>query len=362
MDGSVLGIFAMDPDGGNAVRLYENAFPILAVTNGFIMAGDYEKNATVIIDAADGSSYSIPGDTSSAIGMDGVFYTGYSVINASGGDIKTLFAVNDDEKWLITPVAAEGGYVYFIDEREYFNYAAEYESPGSLKRVSLADGAISEISGAGTAYIGMDEQYIYYTRSSFIIRGEDSEAGDELADIDEGLFRAEKSGSGEARLAGAGMVEEVVNVSFSFLSDGVIYGLSYDYNANDGEKLNLMRVSVSGEALPNVRLEDYISLHSVTDMKLLAVATECGTLEDESYWQRDTIQIIDLSGDEVAALSISLNVNCLLVYTGSPLMLTYAGGKLYYVAYDINTGATSLYSRNEDGSDALRLAMGYQFT
>jgi hypothetical protein len=325
------------------------------------MAGDYINGATVIINAADGSSYSIPGVTGSAIGTDGDFYTGYSVIDAASGDIKTLFAVSDDEKWFVTPVAIEGGYVYYIDEREYSNYSAEYESAGSLKRVSLEDGAITEISGAGTAYIGMDEQYIYYARASFYFYNEDYEISDEPADIDEGLFRAEKSGSNETRLADAGMIEDLVYISYKFMDSGVIYGLRDDYNSDDGEKLDLIRVSASGEELPNVRLVDYMLPHSVKDMKLLAIVSEYGTSEDDIYWQRDTIKIIDLSGDEATTLSISLNVNCLLVYTESPPMLARFNGKLYYVAYDIETGATSLYSCNEDGSDVIKLAMGYQF-
>jgi hypothetical protein len=361
VDGSEAGIFAMGLDGGNAKRLYEGDFPIIATTGGFIMASDYINNATVIINAADGSSYSIPGITGSAIGANGVFYTGYSEINAANSNVKTLFTVSDVEKWFIMPVAIEGEYIYYIDEREYSGYAAEYENPGSLMRVSLADGAITEISGAGTAYIGMDNQYIYYMRTSFYIYDEDSDINGVLADVDEGLFRAEKSGSGETRLADAGMTEDYIYVSFIFMDDGVIYGMRDDYNSDDGEMLELIRVNATGEALPNIQLTDNMSPHSVKDKKILTIASEYGTLEDETYWQRDTIRIIDLSGDEVTTLSISLNINCLLVYTESPPMLTRFNGRLYYVAYDIDAGAESLYSCNEDGSDMIKLALGNQY-
>lgn len=356
VDGTESGIFVMERDGTNVVKIYDEDMMLIAYSNGKLLIYNWELESLVILDAS-GNVVSELGITAgSAISDGGYFYAGAYRISDDGSQRETLIEVSEDDVWMVTPVAISGDRLYYLDNREYGMNAAEYDNPAALKCINLSDKSISDISPAGTSYIGIDGDYIYYARSNFSTYSDDPFAEDIEVEVDQGLFRANLDGSGETRLADINLTDDVYT-SYSFVSNGMIYGVKSDYTTEEQDTF-IVRVDANGNYQPEHAVDGYYTLCDVADGKLICVKVNIYT-DNDDYTQVD--QIVNVNLDTMEEVSLNNGAVFMLDFTESEPQLAVSNGAIFFVSYDVEVGSSSLYRINLDGSDLIKLANGYQF-
>lgn len=351
IDGETVAVYRMGPKGADPQKIVDGDYALLAVSNGNLLLQDWEAEELVIVDANGAELYRKTGNATQAVAANGWFYLGASALSEDGAQEKTFVNVSGNDVWQILPATATDSHYYYLDRREYGEQLVEYSNCSALYRASLADGAIEEISPPGTNFIGLDEQFIYYTRQTFFYY---DEASDDAinADVNQGLFKYAIDGSGETKLADSGELSENLFTSYKFLDDGVLYGMRWDFGSDEVQK-TLLRTAVSGEALPELPIEED-ALHGVKNGRL--IVSKYVFIEDpDAYHQADQLAAIDL---QTNARTVLNTMGQVLYFTESDPFVAVVGDRAYYMSYDETTYATGLYVANLDGSGASLLAQG----
>ena len=358
VDGTEIGIFVMNLDGSEVHKIFDDDLPPLAGTSGYLLLFDWETDGALLIDEQGNLIKSFPDAIGGAIGWEGRFYTVMSVFDRDGANEEALMAVDGEQRRFLYPLTIDGGKLYFLDNREYGEQVAEYNDSDSLAYIDLSDKSVHLISGPGTRFLGLDDTYLYYTRSSFDLYADDAYSENSVVEVDEGLFRAEKDGQNEIWLADAGALEGDIDQYFSFVHEGIIYGHRVDFSQEDFV-VEIVRVNKDGEELPSIEVVgDYI-LQAVRGDELLCVHVELGEDEAGEYWQRDQIVLVNLTDESERILNPDGNLQ-LQFAEGDP-ELVVVGDMIFFLAYDLNDAAVGLYMCRWDRPGVTRLALGVVF-
>lgn len=356
IDGVEAGIFKMDLDGANPVKIYDEDVSMLSLIGDTLMIYDWNLDKVVLINGA-GEKIAEVSEGSGMAYSDGLhFYLGNLQISPDGAKIQELFQVKDAEDfWHLQPMAVDGGYLYYLDRRAYGMYAYEFTNTWALYRVPLEGGTAQRLVDEGMEWIGMDEEFIYYNRMNFSYFDQDTEE-DMSTDFEEGLYKIAKGGGEPVKLAEIGAVTEDSYVHYSLMEAGVIYGYRSDFSNPDETAATLLRIGADGVAQPEVFLEDG-SINAI-DEGILLVTTMSFT-EGEEFIQDDKIVAIDLQ--DMSRTVLNPDERYMLYYTEADPELAAMGGRVYFTSYDEQKAASGFFAANLDGSGVIQLAVGMIF-
>lgn len=359
VDGAALATYAMDLNGENVRVLYERDLNILAAHNNCLLGLDYgAEEPRLLILLPDGSTVTVDEVSYSNVVRDGdVYYLGAFCVNYDGTGYRSLLDVQENRAYYYDAAAVSDGYYYYHDMSEYGDTVFYEGTTGplgaALMRLNLTTGAIEEVAGLGSRYLGEDDAYIYYTMESFLYWSEDDA---QEYQVEDGLYRADKATLTASKLVG--LPEDGSHLTYNLLQDGVIYGARFLYNEERSDFV-LTRTSTDGADLGDIPVDNiYSDIQLVANGKLYVTQSH-GSMEGDTYVTNDLIVAIDLA--TMTAAPINDGLGDIIYYSeGAPTFLV-AGDSILYCSYDYDRDSLSLRSCKLDGSDRKVLATGYSW-
>ena len=360
LDSASEGVYVMNADGSGVSKLSDSFMTLLSAQGGNLLAVSYSEGyveyGVVVINALGEKTVVFDNYVDRAIVADGRFYWGVGSCNVDGTDVRTLIS-DSEHSYNYYPVAVDGDYYYYLDWAQnaetVFNEGS-YPIGARLCRMNLANNAIDQVSGYGTRYLGMDDQYIYFTRNSFWVYDDSDDTTFETV-VDEGVFRAGKSDLAVERLASF-PEDEAVYISYEMLHDGVIYG-TYSRFTDEEEIYHIARMTTDGTALADLSLDNQVvTMHGVADGLLFASVCSIEATGDD-YVQRDLLYAIDLQTG--APTLINTPTTDLFYFSEAAPAIGVTGGRVYMLVFDNEAYAISFKTCLIDGSGLTTLARGY---
>ncbi len=365
IDGGERGVFIMNADGSDPVRISEITAELLALSGDSLLVYQYDLetgDSTVAILKTDGTFIPLDAEYGGrSIAADGRFFWGAGSCAADGSDVQIYFTGDAVNAYDYYPLAVHEGYYYYLDWSEMSGlvYSEGVSQPmgAALCRMNLADQTHETISPLGTRFIGIENNTIYYTRDNYWCVTEDGSSA-EMA-VDQGLFAADLSTLSEICLAEYPDTMNAVD-SYTMIKDGVVYGMHSDYASDGEDAFGILRVQSDGTGLDFLPIgADVWRTLSCVDNGMLYVA-ECNIIANEDdFIQQDYIIAINLAdGSETVLNPDTIDI---LFYSESDPAIRVVNGRIYFTAYDMERWSVCLKSMNIDGSDLTLLAHGVSF-
>lgn len=362
IDGGETGVFVMNADGSDPVRISSETADLLALSNGNLLVclrdmdtGDFET--AVLLD--DGTVVPLGADYgSTAISADGRFYWGAGSCAADGTDIQHYFTGDDVNAYDYYPLDVQDGWLYYLDWSEMNGQVGEgWDEPtgATLCRMNLSSLSCELISDVGTSFLALEDGVIYYTRTNFWLVNEDYSDYREVT-VDQGLFCADLDTLTEKRLASPPENSDVWE-SYTLAKDGIVYGLRSDFTTDENGVYSIIRVQADGTVLPAFVLEECasLSLRCVENGVLYAAECIIESSEDD-FIQKDRIIAINSdSGERTVLNPSSLDM---LFYSEAEPAVAAVNNRLYFTAYDMERWSVCLKAMDPDGSNLRLLAHG----
>lgn len=366
IDGGEIGVYVMNADGSDPKKLSDISAELLAISDSNLLVYHYDMDtgdASLAVLKPDGELTMLDASYGgSAIAAQGRFFWGSGSCAADGSDVQIYFDLLTTNYYDYYPLTVYGDCLYYLDWSEVSDvvYNEGYSQPMGAKlcRINLNDRSIEVISGAGTRYVGLENNTVYYTRDNYWCESEDGYTSYECK-VDEGLFCADLDTLAEKRLASYPEKEEVVD-SYTMIEDGVIYGTHSDYSVEDNFDFRIIRIQTDGTRLEDLTMDSgsWATLSAVADGILYITESTITTTEDD-FIQLDRIIAIDSETMEQTVLNPeSLDM---LFYSESDPAVCVAGERIYYTSYDMERWSVCLKCMNLDGSDVKLIAHGYSF-
>ena len=360
LDSGADGVYSMNATSSGVNQISDSYMNLLAAAEGNLLALSFSEGNVeyaVLVIAANGARTMVyDGYVDHGIEANGRFYWGVGSCALDGSDVRLL--IDDREhSYNYYPLTVDGDYYYYLDwaanSEGVFNEGS-YPLGARLCRLNLTSGAMEQISGYGTRYLGMDENYVYFTRNGFWVY-DNSDDTTYYTSVDEGVFRADKN-TLTTDLLLAFPQDDNVYVSYTLMSDGVIYG-TYSNFTEEGEVSSIVRLTTDGQALTDLNLDNQsVTLHGVEDGLLyVSVCTIENTGDD--YMQHDLLYSINVEDGSVAL--ISTPATDMLYYSEAEPAVGVSFGRIYMLVFDNETYAISFKTCAVDGSDMITLARGY---
>lgn len=363
IDGGEVGVYVMNQDGSDPQKISSATADLLALSSGRLLIYNYDLDsgdASMAILSPDGTLYTLEDMYSgSAIAADGRFYWGMGSCADDGSDVQIYFTGDAVSASDYYPLSVQDGYYYYLDWSEMsgqvFYEGSWYPIGAALCRMNLSDQTHEVVSGIGTAYLGIEDGKIYYTRNNFWTMSEDGSESSEVT-VDQGLFVADAETLTETRLASF-PEDENTSVSYSIVQNGVIYGLRSALSDDEYGSYSVVRVASDGTELDEVPLDldAWISLHVVQGDTLFIAQSAVLSSEDD-FIQEDAISAVDMTDGSITPLNP--NSIDMLFYSESDPCIAISGDRIYYSVYDMERWSVCLKSMNLDGSDIHLLAYG----
>ena len=360
LDSASEGVYIMNADGSGVSQISNNFMTLLAADSGSLLAVSYNEGYTeyglVVINTLGERTVVYEGYVDKAIVANGRFYWGVGSCAIDGSDVKKL--IDDDEhSYNYYPLAVDGDYYYYLDwaanSGSIFNESS-YPIGARLCRLNLTTNQSEQVSGYGTRYLGLDENYIYFARNSFWSYDADEDNTYETS-VDEGVFRADKATLSTDKLV-TFPEDESVYVSYEMMADGVIYGTYSRYSETE-ETYHIVRLAADGTQLSDLSLDNQVvTLHAVSDGRLFVSVCAIEATGDD-YVQHDLLYSIDLETGTLAL--IPTPATDLFYFSESNPAIGVAGGRIYMLVFDNETYAISFKTCAVDGTDPITLARGY---
>ena len=360
LDSASEGVYVMNADGSGVSPLADSFMTLLAADGGNLLAVSYTEGyveyGVVVINALGEKTVVFDHYVDHAIVADGRFYWGVGSCATDGSDVRTLIS-DGEHSYNYYPVAVDGDYYYYLDwvqnSESVFNEGS-YPIGARLCRMNLRNGAIDQVSGYGTRYLGMDDTYVYFARNSYWVYDTEEDTTYETV-VDEGVFRCGKADLSVERLLQF-PDDDAVYVSCEFMQDGVIYGTYSRYSENE-EVYVITRLGTDGTALPDLSLDNQVvTLYGVADGQLFASVCSIEATGDD-YVQHDLLYSISLS-DGVPTL-INTPSSDLFYFSETAPAIGVRDGRIYMLVFDNEAYAVSFKTCAIDGSDPITLARGY---
>lgn len=363
VDGGESGVFMMNADGSDPERISESLAGLLAESNGNLLIYMYESDdvhTSLAVLRADGTLQPLEGiDDNTVIAADGRFFWGAGSCAEDGSDLQIYFSGDNINQYDYYPLVVNDGFLYYMDWSEMsglvFFEGVDQPQGAALCRMRLTDRSCEVISGVGTHYLGIEDGKIFYTRTNFW-KMNDSYDAVEVA-VDEGLFSADLVDLSETCLAKYPDDSSNEIDSYSFVKNGVIYGMRSVFSEDGTDVYSVLRIRTDGTELDDVVLSGnaWGVLHCVKDDVLYLSECHIESNEDD-FIQKDRIISVNLSNNVQTVLNPD-SIDMLFYSEGDPAVAV-VGSRIYYSAYDMERWAISLKSMNVDGSDLRLLAYG----
>lgn len=365
IDGGERGVYIMNADGSDPVRISEITADLLALSGENLLVYQYDLetgDSTAAVLNADGTLLPLAGEYGGkAIAADGRFYWGMGSCAADGSDLQTYFTGDAVNAYEYYPLAVHEGYYYYLDWSEMSGmvYAEGASQPmgASLCRMNLADQTHEVVSPLGTRFIGIENGSIYYTRDNYWREMPDGTSS-EVA-VDQGLFAADLATLTETCLAEYPADANVVD-SYMLVKDGVVYGMHSDYASEGPDAFGVIRVTSDGTKLDLLPVSpDVWRTISCVEDGILYVS-ECNIISyEDDFIQKDSVIAINLAdGSETVLNPETIDM---LFYSESDPAVKVVGDRVYFTAYDMERWSVCLKSMKLDGSDLTLLAHGVSF-
>ena len=365
IDGGERGVFTMNADGSDPVRISGVTADLLALSGDHLLIYQYDLetgDSTAAVLNANGTCTPLAIEYGGkAIAADGRFYWGMGSCAADGSDIQIYFTGDAVNAYEYYPLAVHEGYYYYLDWSEMSGmvYAEGTSQPmgASLCRMKLADQTHEVISPLGTRFIAIENGLIYYTRDNYWCETPDGASSEVV--VDQGLFAADVATLTETRLAEYPTDANAVD-SYMLVRDGVVYGMHSDYASEDADAFCVIRVASDGTKLDSLPVSpDAWRTLSCVENGVLYVA-ECNIISSEDdFIQKDSIIAVNLSdGSETVLNPETIDM---LFYSESDPAVKVVGDRIYFTAYDMERWSVCLKSMKLDGSDLTLLAHGVSF-
>ncbi len=364
IDGGEVGVFVMNADGSDPKLISGIYADLLAISGSNLLIYHYDMDtddAALAVLRPDGSLTELSENYGGkAIAADGRFYWGAGSCAEDGSDVQIYFDLLTTHHYDYYPLTVYGDCLYYLDWSEVsdtvYNEGSSQPMGAKLCRLDLTDRSIEVISGAGTRYIGLEHNTIYYTRDNYW-RENPSEYTSYECVVDEGLFCADLDTLAETRLAAYPEDENMVD-GYLWVKDGIIYGTHSGYSDEFTYEFSIIRLQTDGTRLPDLTLDNdsWGTLSCVNDGILYITESRIVSTEDDVI-QRDCIIALDPESEEQTALNPdSLD---LLFHSEMDPAVCIAGDRIYYTAYDMERWSICLKSMNLDGSDLKLIAYGH---
>ncbi len=367
IDGGESGVYVMNADGTDARLISGVTADLVALSGSNLLIYQYDMetgDVCLAILLPDGTLVPLAESYGGAgIAADDRFYWGVASCAEDGSDMQVYFtgdAINDYDYY---PLEVNGGYLYYLD---WADMSGKVISEGNgqplgaeLWRMNLADQTKEMISSAGSRFIGIEGDQIYYTRETFWTFDEETYESAEVS-VDKGLFAADLTLLKETRLAGFSGDENVVE-SYVLEEDGIIYGMRCDFASNTDGAYSILRVPTDGSAsssLPIAGNNGWVTICCADNGVLYAAESSVLASEDD-FIQQDCILSINLADSSITALNPD-SIDMLFYSEMNPAVAS-ANGRIYYSAYDMERWSVCLKSMNPDGSDVRLLAHGISY-
>jgi len=365
IDGGERGVYIMNADGSDPVRISEITADLLALSGDSLLVYQYDLetgDSTLAVLHADGTFTPLPVEYGGrAIAADGRFYWGMGSCAADGSDIQLYFTGDAVNAYDYYPLAVHDGFFYYLDWSEMSGvvYSEGTSQPmgAALCRMNLTDRTHETISGLGTRFLAIENGRIYYTRDNYWCENADGTSGEVV--VDQGLFAADLTTLAETCIAGYPEDISIVE-SYMLVHDGVVYGMHSDYDSESPDAFSIIRVASDGTKLDPLPISpDVWRTLSCVEGNTLYVS-ECNIISSEDdFIQQDYIIAVNLTdGSETILNPETIDM---LFYSESDPAVKAVGDRIYFTAYDMERWSVCLKSMNIDGSDLRLLAHGVSF-
>ena len=360
MNGQGQGVWVMNSDGSGTTRLVSDYMTLLCADGGNLMAISYSEGAVdyavVVYNALGEKVVVYDGYVSAAIAADGRFYWGVGSCKTDGSDAH-LYIDDRVHSYNYYPVAVDNGYYYYLDwafnSDGTFYEGSSYPLTARLCRIDLSNDQVEPLTGYGTRYLGLDDQYIYYARSNYWLFNE-AEGNAYEAEVEQGVYRADKNTLETERIIAFPDNEDAL-VSYQFMQDGIIYGEYTDFGTEE-LTCEIVRATTNGTLLPSLSLDNQdVTLHGVYDGRLYVSLCAIEYAGDD-YIQHDLLYAFDLNNETF--LLVSTPVSDQFNYAESEPAIGVYDGRIYMIVFDTDVYAVALKSCDINGADRVTLARG----
>lgn len=360
IDSVETGVYRMTTSGAGASRLYSGVMTLLAAQDGSVLAISYDEAeyeyALVVLNALGEKTVVSDNYVDHAIVAEGRFYWGSGSCALDGSDVRVL--VDDDEhSYNYYPLAVQDGMYYYLDWAEN-SESVFFEGTGApvgarLCRMELKSGAVTELAGYGTGFLGLEGDAIYYTRTPYWLY--DGEMGETYeVNVNGGVYRTDLSTLTTDRLAEFPQ-DDSVHLDYSLMKDGVIYGVCSRYTEESAGS-EIVRMTLDGTQLSSISLDNQTpTLHDVADGVLYASVCSIEYSGDD-YIQHDLLYAI--YPDDASVSLIATPASDLFYFTESDPAIRVSDGRIYMIVNDMDACAISFKSCALDGGDWQVLARG----
>ncbi len=357
LDGVTQGVYALDPEGGQPQMLFAGGAMLLAGNEQALLIQDLGQDAgeSLVLLSRDGQElYRMGLSAPSAIEAQGRYFAGPYMLWIEDGEgcERAYIQAEEDQRWHIQPVWAQGDTLYYLDGTQYGPVNVEGGSSVSkLMRLDLATGQSVQVSQEGTAFLGMWEGRAVYARNDFSIYD-----GDETVCVDaaSGLYLEGESGGPEVQLALLDQAEGIAT-AYALVMDGTAYGVQVDYNQDEPSAL-LKRVTMAGEALEDIQVPAG-DIAAAQDGLIYLCASHF--IETGEAAQAD--QLIRVDPDSGQWTQLNQQRQEVLCFSEEAPKLALMDGRIYYLDFDSQRSATRLCSTDLAGGDYRVLAQGYSW-
>lgn len=357
LDGAAQGAFVMDLNGAGAQMLFSGAATLLAGNGQSLLLQEFgaDSGEGMVLLGRDGSElYRMGVAVNSAIESQGRYFAGPYMLWLEGGEgcERAYVEVDEQQRWQIDPVWAEGDILYYLDSTRYAGVNVEGgTSVGKLMRLNLSTGESVQVSPEGTVFLGVWEGRAVYTRGDFYIyEGDDVRA----VDARSGLYLEGEDGGQEVLLAQTPQTSEGAT-TYDRVMDGVVYGLAVDYSQDQPTAL-VKRVNTSGETLADIPVPAG-EIAGAGEGKIYLVASHF----DEEGGLRQADLFIEVDVESGQWTQINQDRQEALCYSEASPRVALVGDRLYYLDFEASRSAVRLVSVNRDGSGYALLAQGYSW-
>lgn len=367
IDGGESGVYVMNADGSDARLISGVTADLVALSGSNLLIYQYDietGDICLAILLPDGTLIPLAESYGGAgIAADGRFYWGVASCAEDGSDMQVYFtgdAVKDTDYY---PLQVYEGYLYYLDWGEMSGKVIS-EGNGQplgaeLWRMNLTDHTAEMISGAGSRFIGIEGDSIYYTRETFWTFDEQTYSSSEIT-VDRGLFSADLTLLHETRLAELASGDAAVE-SYVLIEDGAVYGMRCDQSSSADAAFSILRVPVDGSgmtALPVTGSDSWMTI-CYADNGILYAAESSILASEDDFIQQDCILAINTADNSITPLNP--NSIDMLFYSELNPAVVAANGRIYYSAYDMERWSVCLKSMNPDGTDVRLLAHGISY-
>ncbi len=366
IDGGEIGVYVMNADGSDPKKISDASADLLAISGSNLLVYIYDMDtgdANLAVLKPDGTLVTVDAEYGGeAIASDGRFFWGAGSCAEDGSDVQIYFDLLSTNYYDYYPLTVYGGCMYYLDWSEVsdvvYNEGVSQPMGAKLCRLNLTTRSVEIISGAGTRYIGIENNTVYYTRDNYWCESEDGYTSYECK-VDEGLFCADLDTLAETRLASYPDSYNVID-SYTMLKDGVIYGTRSDYSDESAFDFRIIRIQADGTHLDDLIVEggSWATLSCVEDGILYITESTISITEDD-FIQLD--RIIALNAETMEQTVLNPDSLDMLFYSESDPAVCIANGRIYYTSYDMERWSVCLKCMNLDGSDVKLIAHGYSF-